>query len=235
MPTKFIRKKNRLPDKQIYKSKNSFFVTICVNERKCIFPETVIDRYYFNDDYIKNAERSPLQVYHLDKIVENAWLDLPNIFENIVLDQYVVMPNHFHGIITFLEVPKSKFTGKESDLGKIIKRFKLESLRKIVQTVTDGHYNTKDQNTGNFKFLQGLGLHGLHGLHERSVIASTGYLIRIYKTVWQKSFYDHVIRGEKDLQRIQEYIFNNPLKWNLDILNVNNEDKYQKWRLRALG
>ncbi len=36
------------------------------------------------------------------------------------------------------------------------------------------------------------------------------------KQIWQKSFYDHVIRDEKDLIRIREYIKNNPLKWQLD-------------------
>ena len=60
-------------------------------------------------------------------------------------------------------------------------------------------------------------------------ISTTKDLIQKYNTIWQKSFYDHVIRGEKDLQRIQEYIYSNPLQWELDILNPKNEDKYQKW------
>ena len=43
-----------------------------------------------------------------------------------------------------------------------------------------------------------------------------------YNTFWQKSFYDHIIRNDTDLLRIQEYIMNNPINWELDALNPNN-------------
>ena len=46
---------------------------------------------------------------------------------------------------------------------------------------------------------------------------------------WQKSFYDHVVRSEQDLHRIQEYIYNNPLNWELDLLNPKNNDKFEMW------
>lgn len=211
MPTNFIRKPNRLPVKELYNSNNSFFVTVCVEGRKCIFVETVTDGHFVVENGQKQDNngdpRSPLQLNFLGKIIQQTWLNLPDYFENIVLDEFVIMPNHFHGIITFLDVPKSKFTGKESDLGKIIKRFKLESLRKIVETVTDGQNG--NANSGDTIW--------------RSEIASTTKdLIAKHNTIWQKSFYDHVIRNEKDLHKIREYIFNNPLQWDLDSLNPRN-------------
>jgi REP element-mobilizing transposase RayT len=49
------------------------------------------------------------------------------------------------------------------------------------------------------------------------------------KQIWEKSFYDHIIRDEKDLARVQEYIKNNPKNWKNDILNKNNQDKYRNW------
>jgi REP element-mobilizing transposase RayT len=51
----------------------------------------------------------------------------------------------------------------------------------------------------------------------RSVIAST---IEKHSTIWQKSFYDHIIRNEKDLNRVREYIINNPSQWHLDEYNA---------------
>jgi REP element-mobilizing transposase RayT len=60
----------------------------------------------------------------------------------------------------------------------------------------------------------------LNGGQEAS---ATRYLIQNYKTIWQKSFYDHVIRNEKDLNRVREYIFNNPLNWHLDKENPTNQ------------
>ncbi len=47
---------------------------------------------------------------------------------------------------------------------------------------------------------------------------------KFYQALWQRSFYDHVIRNQKDLLRIQEYIVNNPLQWSMDDENPNRED-----------
>ena len=184
----FVRKKNRLADKKLYEENNAYFVTICAFERQYIFGDKncVLNQY--------------------GEIVQEVWLNLPILFENIVLDEFVIMPNHFHGIITFLDTPISKFTNKKTDLGKIIKRFKLESLKHIVESVADGQENYDDQ--------------------WRSTIAAT---IQTNNTIWQKSFYDHIVRNDQDLARIREYIQNNPKNWQADILNQNNKDKYDAW------
>jgi len=208
MPIKFIRKPNRLPFKEIYRTNNSFFVTLCVEGRVDIFGD------------VENGE---LKFSSTGNIVQETWLNLPNIFEHIVLGEFVVMPNHFHGIITFLDVPISKFTGRDSDLSKIIKYFKSKITLQIKKLIVAeklvspllNHCNPANSgasvSSGELKF------------------SSTKNLIQNYKTIWQKSFYDHVIRNEQDLHRIQEYIYNNPLQWELDILNLKNDGKYQQW------
>jgi putative transposase len=127
-----------------------------------------------------------LDINDLWVMVASVREKLPQMFDNIILDQFVVMPNHIHGIIGFYWVPFSHFTKKATTLGNIIKRFKLETLWD----------------------------------------AKKWWYENILKR--QKSFYDHVIRNQKDLERIQEYIINNPLQRELDILNKNNDREYQE-------
>lgn len=147
MIKKFIRKKNRLPCKEVYHSNNAFFVTICVKERR-------------------------------------------NIFGNVA----TVMDNQ-------------KNTSKNEN----------ESTKNVA-TVTDGHVHKNgyknDSNTNP---------------QWRSVIASTENLLQNYKTIWQKSFHDRVIRNDKELTVYQEYVLNNPIRWQLDLLNPINNDKFQQW------
>lgn len=162
----FVRKNNRLPNKHIYWSNHWYFVTICVQDRQCILwniveSDTVGHNHSFSNIWY---------------IVESTWYNLPQMFTNIVLDQFVVMPNHIHGIIGFEWIPYSSFTGKVTNLWNIIKRFKLESINKSKQA---------------------------------------SYVSHSFR---QKSFYDHVIRNQQDLERIQEYIINNPLQRTTDSL-----------------
>ena len=219
----FIRKSTRLPFSQIYNSNNSFFVTICVEGRMCIFVEE-----NFNSPKI-TVNNGQINLSATVKIVKQTWLNLPDYFENILLDEFVVMPNHFHGIITFLDVPKSKFTGKESNLGKIIKYFKARSTLQIKQLLVEEKLvsplsppatspKTKPLQNGELKFASTKTTMQL----DHTQIVSTKDLIEKHNTIWQKSFHDHVIRNEKDLHTIREYIYNNPLQWDLDSLNPRN-------------
>jgi hypothetical protein len=74
-----------------------------------------------------------LLINQVEPCVQKSWLNLPNIFENIFLDQYVIMPNHFHGIIGFSGKPVQINTNKIVNLGSIISRFKNDSRRNIVR------------------------------------------------------------------------------------------------------
>jgi putative transposase len=182
---KFTRKANRLPIPEIYKSNNSFFVTICVRDRVCCLSE------------INNGKTKPSPI---GSLVNQAWLQLVEVFTNIHLEDFVIMPNHVHGIITFLDIPVRRSNGKSIDLSEIIGYFKAFSQKLVREKIVE----------------EGL---SLHNEKWRYKIASTDFDLNKF---WQKSFYDHVIRNEKDLLRIQEYILTNPLKWEIDSLNPRN-------------
>lgn len=77
------RKQIRLRDYD-YCQNGAYFITICVNKFKCLFGKIVEGEVILNEG---------------GKIVERFWLKLPKKFNNIILDEFIIMPNHFHGII----------------------------------------------------------------------------------------------------------------------------------------
>jgi len=200
MTTKQTRKSNRLPFKSIYTSNNSFFITMCVEGRICCLSKI----------FHGKASLTPT-----GKIVEESWLSLTNLVNDIQLDEFVIMPNHFHGIITFLDTPTFKNSEKLVDLSQIMAIFK----SKTTNLIRRGMPSASRDNRRILASQDNMVYNGKASL--------TPTNIPIFQ--WQKSFYDQVIRDETDLLRVREYIFNNPLKWDLDILNPKNEDEYQRW------
>ena len=118
--------------------------------------------------------------------VKQWWLKLEDKFINVKLDNYVVMPNHIHGIIVVIEKDK---VGAIHELplqsGMMLRRQML-----IPKTI------------GYFKMNSAKYINRLRD--------AMGY------PLWQRNYYEHVIRNENELDRITEYIQNNPLKWDLD-------------------
>ncbi len=163
-----------------YTSPNWYYVTICTNDRVCCFGG------------VKNGK---MILNGYGKIVEEEWLKTKEIRKNIDLDYYVVMPNHFHGIIII-----------ESSIVGAIRRIAFEQERAIQRIAL----STEDKTT-----LQAGSLGAIMGQFKSKVtkrIMHEG--MPNYK--WQRNYYEHIIRNEKDLFFIRKYIELNPLKWELD-------------------
>ena len=120
------------------------------------------------------------------KTVARCWADIPTHFSNVELDVFTAMPNHIHGIIVLTE-PESVAAIHESPLPTTQEQRRKMKLSKIV---------------GRFKMITAKEINLLRG--------DSG------KSVWQRNYYEHIVRNEKDLNNIREYITNNPLKWALD-------------------
>jgi REP element-mobilizing transposase RayT len=116
--------------------------------------------------------------------VQNAWDDLPNHYSHVELDQFIVMPNHVHGIL--LLDCSGQVTGTEPEP----KRHGLSEIIRAVKTFSAKRINKLRDNPG--------------------------------CSVWQRNFYERVIRTEHELSKAREYIVNNPLKWDLDRENPIN-------------
>jgi len=125
------------------------------------------------------------------KIAIKFWLEIPEHFSHVDLDEFIVMPNHIHGIIVIknnvmenvnvvgakdfspLQQQPSKFHSPSKTIGSIVRGFKI-GVTKWFRNHTD-----------------------------------------IYN-VWQRNYWDHIIRNENELNRIRQYIIDNPKKWDND-------------------
>ncbi len=163
-----------------YSNTGAYFITICTKYRECLFGEIKHKKMELND---------------LGQIVLEEWLNTQEIRPNIKCDIFVVMPDHFHGIIEILEygvyrntphtprttfIPNphitktriARFESPSKNLGSIIRGFKGAATKKI-----NLHRNTPGQ------------------------------------SVWQRDYYEHIIRNEIEYRRIHQYILKNPEKW----------------------
>jgi putative transposase len=126
------------------------------------------------------------------KIAQKRWLWLARQYDYVKLDEFIIMPNHMHGIVVI-----------ENDI--ICKDNRRDNPR-IVPTIYNRRYNLLSKSVNTFKTTSSKLIH-LTGLKE---------------FIWQRSFYDHIIRDEESLGSIREYIINNPMKWELDRNNPEN-------------
>jgi len=177
---KHNRRSIRLKDYD-YSRAGAYFITIC-----CYNKTT-----YFENVKIRN-------------ITEQCWMEIPQHFPNVYLDEYVIMPNHLHGILILQDScrgvqlnaptqnsfnkPFSKSSPRQNTISLIIRTFKA--------AVT-----TQSRHIGHEKFA------------------------------WQRNYYDHIIRKENELESIRQYINENPLKWELDEENPNKINRRAGSRL----
>ncbi|MBN2039158.1 MAG: hypothetical protein JW864_03895 [Spirochaetes bacterium] len=184
---KYHRRSIRLKEYD-YSSAGAYFVTICTQNRECVFGEII------NDNMILNK---------YGEIVADEWLKTPEIRKNVGLDSWIVMPNHFHCIIiinyscrgvlqyapTMLQnspsnkIPDtSAFRSPSQTIGAIIRGFKSAVTKRVNEIKQE--YNAK---------------------------------------LWQRNYWEHIIRNEEELYHITRYIIENPIKWNIDKLNPEAE------------
>jgi putative transposase len=200
-----------------YSQAGAYFITICTHDRACLFGQIV------------RAGLAPaqMQLNEYGQIAHDQWHQIPERFENIELDQFVVMPNHVHGIIIINESVGAGFTpapfmGTPALDDKTVNTGVGASPTPTL--IPSGQPPTGQPPTGQ---PQGLPLHGgtvgdIVGAY-KSLVANE--CLKIYKSknefmgkLWQRNYYEHIIRDEKSYNQIDAYIVNNPAQWELDQL-----------------
>jgi len=186
-----------------YSQTGFYFVTICTHKKIKWFGT------------VKNGQ---MVLNKWGEIVYDCWMDLPNHYPNCELDEFVVIPNHVHGIIIIADRRERSVTVPSNN-----------------NPVFSDYYlvppddNRVVQRTGAIKQSPGGDRNGYkpfptrgHGLSEFMRGFKTFSSKRINQTQneflfqWQKSFHDHVIRNEIEFYNIQQYIVNNPANWETD-------------------
>ena len=193
------RRSIRLKDYD-YSQAGAYFVTICAWQRECLFGEIVNGEMILND---------------MGRIVKSVWSGMPEHFASIYLDEYAIMPNHFHGILHInesVEVVGAKQGSSalpafdlRSTKGKAGEAFALPLQLQPVRGSVSGSLSSIIQN---FKSVSTRKINNFRN--------NPGC------PIWQRNYYERVIRNEVELSRAREYIINNPMKWELDKENPVN-------------
>jgi REP element-mobilizing transposase RayT len=186
-PDRHHRRSIRLPNHN-YAASGLYFITICANECECLFGEIIAGKMQLN----ANGE-----------IVAQEWLKSQSIRAEITLDTWVVMPNHFHGIVAINAdkiIPDNIAgafgqTPPSSDRSPRIPVNRAKSLSRLIS----GFKSSVTKQINLLREMPGV-------------------------PVWQRNYYEHIIRNPQALLNIRHYVENNPLNWTADQLHPVNID-----------
>jgi putative transposase len=191
-PQKHHRRSIRLKGYD-YSSEGAYYVTIVTQGRKCMFGEIIEGEMHINE---------------YGEIVQKWWNEIPIHFPTVELDVFVIMPNHVHGII-FITTERRGEAVSPLD----------NPNNNIQDAYVDETYYQGDTHAGR----------GTLPLRKRTLGQIVAYFkyqstkemnrIETDKAItkfWQRNYYEHIIRDEKDLQNKTDYIQANPLLWDED-------------------
>ena len=161
-----------------YTSQGAYFVTVCAHQRRPAFADGCVR-----------------------EVLEGTWRDMPDHFPAVIAGQFVVMPNHVHGILWITREDTRGNVGAQhaaplpalapGSLGAIVRSFKASVTKRLNE------------------------IRGTPGA-----------------PVWQRNYYERVIRSEEELTRIREYIQLNPSRWHFDRENprrIRDARHEQEW------
>ena len=195
-----------------YSQAGAYFVTICSQSRICFFGDIVDGDICLNDS---------------GRMIQAIWDNLPIRFHHIRLDEFTVMPNHIHGIIILARRGESC----------IRPDIRPESNGPLGDHHSGDHIlgDHKDRPYGTLPETENY-THRPHGTLSNTFgrivqafksISTHKYIIGVKQSgwppfpgkLWQRNYWEHIVRYESEMNRIREYIRNNPSQWELDKLN----------------
>jgi putative transposase len=178
-----------------YSQNGAYFVTLCVQQREYLFGKI------FNDK---------MQLNEYGEIVREEWLKTQEIRPNIIVDEFVVMPNHVHGIVIIKNAMISRMTIMDG----------VTRATGPVAPTENGIPHTRETETTERKLPRGPKPGSIGAIigQCKSVITKRINLIRQTpgRSVWQRDFYDCIGRDPTEIFKIRQYIRNNPANWHND-------------------
>jgi len=180
-----------------YSQTGAYFVTICVQNKECLFGKIIEGKVVLNSAGI---------------MIEKWYNELNKKFKGMSTC-YVIMPNHFHAIIDNCEYPSVDLcvchcdATIESSVGADLR---VCPNNGAIDTIQGGHIGPPLQTVIQWfktmttnEYIQCVKNHGWKPFKKR---------------LWQRNYYEHIIRDDAEYNRIAEYIVNNPFNWRTDSL-----------------
>jgi putative transposase len=202
-PKRHHRRSIRLPGYD-YGSAGAYFVTLCTHQRDLLFEDPLLRR-----------------------VVETLWQRIPRHFPHVRLDEWVVMPNHIHGILVITDDPRrgeaSPATDSHAEPAHSGETLLVDQVSPrdasppLVDQVSPRDASPLPQRPG------GLSSGSLGALIGNFKSVTARRINRLRRTpgapVWQRNYYEHIVRDEHALNAIRQYIADNPARWAWDTYN----------------
>ena len=181
-----------------YATNGGYFITICTEGKKCFFGEVV---------------GGEMQLSPIGKVAQKLWCEIPQHFPNCHIDVFCIMPNHVHGILLIKQIQEEDAIDypdyPEEDAIDYPDYPEEEDAMNRVSTRRRGGV------TGVFNPM--LSKNSISKIVRWYKGRCKFAINQIYQGFgWQERFYDEIIRNEFALDKIQQYIINNPINWECD-------------------
>jgi REP element-mobilizing transposase RayT len=200
-PNKRQRRSIRLPGYD-YDQPGAYFVTVCTEGHVCLFGRVVGEAMEWN-----NAGRT----------VDKCWREIPAHFPQVTLDEFIVMPNHVHGILVIAGANDDPHVGANNHSPALLDDTPPRAADDSFVRAND--YSPLPTNRPPPR--------------PRGTSKTIGSIIRGFKIgvakwmrenagvrdVWQRNYFEHIIRNDVALNRIRQYILDNPVRWAYDRYN----------------
>jgi putative transposase len=177
-----------------YSSEGAYYVTIVTQARECLFGEIIDGEMQFNE---------------YGKIVQKRWDEIPIHFPNVELGAFVIMPNHVHGIIFITTERRSEVVSPQNNPNNNIQDAYMDETFTLGRETLPPRKPTLGQIVAYFQY---------QSTKEMNRIETDNAITKF----WQRNYYEHIIRDEKDLQNKTDYIEANPSLWDKDNVNPIN-------------
>lgn len=168
-----------------YSQTGSYFVTICVKDKNRIFGNII------NDEIVLSP---------IGNIARHEWLKTAELRKNVKLDEFIIMPNHFHGIIFIYPI-----VVVETQRADTVETQRAASLQPL-------HFNKPSPKPNS--------LSAIIRSYKSAVAKSIHEKYPDIPFQWQSRFHDHIVRDDSELTRIRSYIAYNPSNWEQDEINL---------------
>jgi len=198
-----------------YAQPGAYFVTLCTYQRHCWFGEIRDGRIGLNQ---------------IGKIVAQEWLYSAQLRHEIQLDEWIIMPNHLHGIVIIIP-SVGEPNHPVAQIDQVLGWGCQPGLAKIRSTSTTG----KQRDTPLSKlpiYRPARSLSSFIAGFKSAVTKRINLMRQETGTpIWQRNYYEHIIRNQESLFNIRNYIINNPSRWESDAENPNHYPDYESMEL----
>jgi REP element-mobilizing transposase RayT len=184
-----------------YTLAGAYFVTICVENGRCLLG------HINNDEMVLNQ---------FGRSVNEEWQNTIRRRDHVELDEYVVMPNHFHAIVWLTNASELRATHASP--------LQTASSLASLTTQPDSSSPTRPKGPRPESLSVVIGSFKSAATRRINKIAGTAGT-----RFWQRNYYEHIVRNDRAVQAIRDYIICNPVNWDKDRLHPGNPQQ-SKWR-----